>query len=131
MPNSQISSDIPKTETGKIDYSKDFFEKPSFLTCSGQLNVEQFCIGIGDVYTFGPTFRAEDSNTTRHLAEFWMIEPELAFADLKDDMDCAEEYVKYCLKYILKNNPEDLNFIDKFSSKGNTELLTKIVETGF
>lgn len=90
------------------------------MTVSGQLNVEQFCVGIGDVYTFGPTFRAEDSNTKWHLAEFWMIEPELAFADLKDDMDCAEEYVKYCLKYIIKNNKEDLAFIDKFSTKGNT-----------
>jgi asparaginyl-tRNA synthetase len=122
---------MPKTEQGKIDYSKDFFKKPAFLTCSGQLNVEQFCIGIGDVYTFGPTFRAEESNTKRHLAEFWMIEPELAFADLKDDMDCAEEYVKYCLRYILKNNAEDLNFIDKFSAKGNTELLQTIVDTPF
>jgi len=119
----KTDGNLPKDTEGKIDYAQDFFKRPAFLTVSGQLNVEQFCIGIGDVYTFGPTFRAENSDTKRHLAEFWMIEPELAFADLKDDMDCAEEYVKYCLKYVLLNNKDDLAFIDKFSSKGNNEVL--------
>ena len=109
--------------SGKVDYSKDFFKKPSFLTCSGQLNVEYYCCGVGDVYTFGPTFRAENSHTQKHLSEFWMIEPELAFADLKDDMDCAEEYTKYCLDYILKNNTQDIEFLNKQVSKGLTERL--------
>lgn len=127
----QKATAIKLTETGQIDYTEDFFKKPSFLTCSGQLNVEFFNGAVGDCYTFGPTFRAEESNTKRHLAEFWMIEPELAFADLKDDMDCAEEYTKYCLKYILLNNKEDLAFIDKFGTKGNTAALTHIVESDF
>lgn len=131
IPKSRLAVDVPRTPEGEINYEADFFKKPAYLTVSGQLNVEQFCVGVGDVYTFGPTFRAEDSNTKRHLAEFWMIEPELAFADLKDDMDCAEEYVKYCLKYILKNNAADLAFIEKFQSKGNTAQLEKIVNTEF
>merc|ERR1719421_1998197 len=93
------------TVGGKIDYSKDFFGKPAFLTVSGQLSVENYCCALSNVYTFGPTFRAEESNTTRHLAEFWMIEPELAFADLEADMQCAEDYVCFCVKYLLENNP--------------------------
>lgn len=92
----------PKTR--EVDYNQDFFKKPAYLTVSGQLNVENFCCSLSNVYTFGPTFRAEKSHTTRHLAEFWMIEPEIAFADLSDVMDCGEAYVKFCLKYILNNN---------------------------
>lgn len=95
---------LPQDKAGKIDYTKDFFKKPTFLTVSGQLNVENYACALSNVYTFGPTFRAEVSHTTRHLAEFWMIEPEIAFADVHDVMDCAEGYVKFCLEYVLKNN---------------------------
>lgn len=99
-------------EDRKVNYFEDFFSKPAFLTVSGQINVEAFNCGVGDVYTFGPTFRAEVSHTTRHLAEFWMIEPELAFAELSDVMDCAEDYIKYCLRYVLVNNADDVDFFD-------------------
>lgn len=112
------------TEEQKIDYRKDFFGKPSFLTVSGQLSVENYCCAIGDVYTFGPTFRAENSNTSRHLAEFWMIEPEIAFADLTDDIDLAEDYLKYCLRYVLVNNADDIEyFTQNKESKGLKERL--------
>ena len=131
LPEQHQKLEVPTKEDGTVDYTKDFFDKPSFLTCSGQLNVEYFCVAMGDVYTFGPTFRAEDSNTKKHLAEFWMIEPELAFADLVDDMDCAEEYTKYCLRYVMANCKEDLEFIDKFASKGNLAVLENIVENDF
>lgn len=94
------------------------FKKPAFLTVSGQLNVETYCVGLSDVYTFGPTFRAENSHTSRHLCEFWMIEPELAFATLSDDMDCAEAYVKFCMDYVMKNNADDLEFFDLRVEKG-------------
>ena len=94
------------------------FGKPAFLTVSGQLNVETYCVGLSDCYTFGPTFRAENSNTSRHLCEFWMIEPEIAFATLDDDMDCAEDYLKYCLKFVMKNNADDLEFFDLRVEKG-------------
>jgi len=96
----------------KVDYKEDFFGKPAYLTVSGQLNVETYACGMGDVYTFGPTFRAENSNTSRHLAEFWMIEPEIVFADLDDLMDCAEDYCKFCVRYILENNRDDVNFFN-------------------
>jgi asparaginyl-tRNA synthetase len=99
-------------EDRKVDYKKDFFGKPAFLTVSGQLSVENFACAVGDVYTFGPTFRAENSNTSRHLAEFWMIEPEIVFADLNDVMDCAEDYTKYCVKYVLENNMDDVDFFN-------------------
>lgn len=124
-------SEIKTTADGKIDYSKDFFKKPAFLTVSGQLNVENFCCGVGDVYTFSPTFRAEVSHTKKHLAEFWMIEPELAFADLRDDMDCAEEYIKYCINYILTNHMDDLDWLEKNESKKLISSLQHIVENEF
>ncbi len=101
----------PKTEDGKIDYSEDFFGKMTNLTVSGQLEVELACMALSKVYTFGPTFRAENSNTTRHLAEFWMIEPEIAFADINDDMDIAEEFLKYLIQYALDHCREDLEFL--------------------
>jgi asparaginyl-tRNA synthetase len=104
---------LPKTEDGQIDYTKDFFGKASNLTVSGQLEVETSALALSEVYTFGPTFRAENSNTSRHLSEFWMIEPEMAFYDLKDNMDLAEEFVKYLVNYALENCQEDLAFLDK------------------
>lgn len=125
------ASKIKSTKDGKIDYSADFFKKPAFLTVSGQLNVENFCCGVGDVYTFSPTFRAENSHTKKHLAEFWMIEPELAFADLRDDMDCAEEYIKYCINYILTNHREDLEFLEKSERKKIISTLEHIVNEEF
>ncbi|MDE5865958.1 MAG: asparagine--tRNA ligase, partial [Lachnospiraceae bacterium] len=99
--------DIPKTEDGSVDYSQDFFGKPTSLTVSGQLNVETYAFAFKNVYTFGPTFRAENSNTTRHAAEFWMIEPEIAFADLTDDMILAESMLKHIIRYVLENAPEE------------------------
>lgn len=111
LPESGLVKDIPSTPDGKINYSKEFFKKVANLTVSGQLAVENFCCALSNVYTFGPTFRAEVSHTSRHMAEFWMIEPELAFADVYDTMECAEAYVQYCIKFILENNKEDLEFI--------------------
>lgn len=96
----------------KINYREDFFGRPAMLTVSGQLNVETYACGMGDVYTFGPTFRAENSNTSRHMAEFWMIEPEIVFCDLDDLMDCAEDYTKYCVRYVLQNNADDVAFFN-------------------
>lgn len=107
------------------------FGKPAFLSVSGQLNVETTTIGMADCYTFGPTFRAEHSHTSRHLCEFWMIEPELAFATLEDDMDCAEDYVKFCIQFVLKNNLDDLKFFDSRIEKGLIERLNKVVSTNF
>lgn len=121
----------PKTPKGAVDYAQDFFSKPTYLTVSGQLNGEIFACALSDIYTFGPTFRAENSNTSRHLAEFWMIEPEMAFADINDNMDCAEAYLKYVLKYILDNCPEDMEFFDKFISQGLLERLRHVIETPF
>jgi len=118
-------------EEQKVDYKKDMFGKPAFLSVSGQLNVETFAVGLSDCYTFGPTFRAENSHTSRHLCEFWMIEPELAFATLQDDMDCAEDYLKYCLKYVIKNNLDDLEFFDQRIEKGLLERLQKVINTPF
>ena len=109
----------PRTPDGKIDFGQDFFEQEAFLTVSGQLEVESYCLAMSKVYTFGPTFRAENSNTSRHLAEFWMVEPELAFADLQDDMDCAEAYLKHCLTHVLEHCDEDLEFFEKNISKDN------------
>jgi len=119
---------IPKTKDGSIDFAHDFFDRQAFLTVSGQLNVECFACSLSDVYTFGPTFRADPSETTRHLAEFWMIEPELAFADIYDDMDCAEEYLKFCVNYALEHCHEDLAFFDKFISKGLLDRLRFVVD---
>ena len=101
--------DVPLDQQ-KVDYSKDMFGRPAFLSVSGQLNVETYAAGLSDCYTFGPTFRAENSHTSRHLCEFWMIEPEISFATLDDDMDCAEDYLKFCLKYVLENNYADMEF---------------------
>ena len=113
------STGIPTNKDGSVDYTQDFFGKRSYLTVSGQLNGEIMACAVNDVYTFGPTFRAENSNTSRHLAEFWMVEPELAFADLKDDMDCAEAYLKYCLNHVLEHCDEDLAFFEANISKDN------------
>ena len=115
----------------KLDYTKDMFGKPAFLSVSGQLNVETLAVGLSDCYTFGPTFRAENSHTTRHLCEFWMIEPELAFATLRDDMDCAEDYLKFCLKYVLQNNRDDLEFFDQRIEKGLVARLEAVIATPF
>jgi len=121
---------VPKKD-GKADFTQDFFGKKAFLTVSGQLEAESYCCALSDVYTFGPTFRAENSNTSRHLAEFWMIEPELAFADINDDMDCAEKYVTYILKYVLEKCPQDIEFFNKFISKGLIDRLQHVVDSPF
>lgn len=123
--------DIKTKSDGKIDYSGDFFKKPAFLTVSGQLDVESYCWSLGDVYTFSPTFRAEYSYTTRHLAEFWMVEPELAFADLKDAMDWTEEYIKYCISYILSYCKDDLEWLEKSELKPLISTLESIVTEDF
>lgn len=122
---------IPKTKDGLIDWSQDFFGKPAFLTVSGQLNAETYATALSDVYTFGPTFRAENSNTSRHLAEFWMIEPELAFADLKDDMACATAYLQYVVRYILDNCKEDMDFFNTWIEKGIIDRLSTVAERDF
>ena len=124
-------SDVPKTEDGKIDYSLDFFNKPTNLTVSGQLNGETYAMAFKNIYTFGPTFRAENSNTTRHAAEFWMIEPEMAFADLQDNMMIAESMLKYIINYVLENAPEEMNFFNKFIDKGLIERLRHVAESEF
>ena len=122
---------LPKTEDGHVDYSQDFFGKPTNLTVSGQLQAENFALSFGDVYTFGPTFRAENSNTRRHAAEFWMVEPELAFCDLEGDMECAEAMLKYAINYVLENCPDEMEFFNKFVDKGLIERLENIVNSDF
>lgn len=124
-------NNTPKNGDGSIDYSKDFFGKQANLTVSGQLNVETYCMAFRNVYTFGPTFRAENSNTTRHAAEFWMIEPEIAFADLNDDMDLAEEMLKYIINYCLENAPEEMQFFNQFVDKGLLDRLNNVVSNDF
>ena len=124
-------NNLPKTEDGQIDYSKDFFGKPTNLTVSGQLNGETYAMAFRDIYTFGPTFRAENSNTTRHAAEFWMIEPEMAFADLSDDMDVAEAMLKYVINYVLENAPEEMQFFNSFVDKGLIERLQHVANADF
>ncbi len=121
----------PLTEDGEVDYSQDFFGKETNLTVSGQLNVETYAFAFKNVYTFGPTFRAENSNTTRHAAEFWMIEPEIAFADLKDDMILAESMLKYVIRYVLENAPEEMNFFNQFVDKGLIERLNHVLNSDF
>ena len=111
-------NNIPKTEQGGVDFSQDFFGKQTNLTVSGQLNGETFAQAFRNIYTFGPTFRAENSNTTRHAAEFWMIEPEIAFSDLKDDMILAESMLKYVIRYVMENAPEEMQFFNNFVDKG-------------
>ncbi|MDE6949873.1 MAG: asparagine--tRNA ligase [Lachnospiraceae bacterium] len=122
---------VPRKEDGSIDYDKDFFGKAANLTVSGQLNVETYAFAFKNVYTFGPTFRAENSNTTRHAAEFWMIEPEIAFADLKDDMILAESMIKYVIRYVLEHAPEEMNFFNSFVDKGLIERLNHVAESDF
>ena len=122
---------LPRTEDGKIDYSKDFFGKETNLTVSGQLSAETFAMAFRNIYTFGPTFRAENSNTTRHAAEFWMIEPEMAFADLNDNMEIAEEMLKYIIQYVLDNAPEEMEFFNNFVDKGLLERLDNILSNEF
>lgn len=121
----------PRTDTGAIDWSQDFFGKPASLTVSGQLNAENFAMAFGDVYTFGPTFRAENSNTTRHAAEFWMIEPEIAFADLDDDMDLAEDMLKYVIRTVMDKCPDELNMLNRFVDKGLLERLEHVASSDF
>ncbi|MBQ6807290.1 MAG: asparagine--tRNA ligase [Lachnospiraceae bacterium] len=122
---------IPRNEDGSIDYSQDFFGKQTNLTVSGQLNVETYAFAFKNVYTFGPTFRAENSNTTRHAAEFWMIEPEMAFADLNDDMRVAEDMLKYVIRYVLEHAPEEMNFFNQFVDKGLIERLEHVLNSDF
>ena len=121
----------PLTEDGQVDFSQDFFGKPANLTVSGQLNAENFAMAFGDVYTFGPTFRAENSNTQRHAAEFWMIEPEMAFCDLKGDMDVAEAMIKYVLRYVMNKCPDELSFFNSFVDKGLLERLEHVASSDF
>lgn len=122
---------VPKTEDGHVDNTKDFFGKPAHLTVSGQLDVETYAFAFRNVYTFGPTFRAENSNTVKHASEFWMIEPEMCFADLSDDMDLAEDMVKYITSYVLENAKEEMEFFDKFISNGLIERLNNVINSDF
>ena len=113
------------------DYEQDFFGKEAFLTVTGQLHVEAFAMAFRDVYTFGPAFRAENSNTSRHASEFWMIEPEIAFADLEDDMNLIEDMVKYCIDYVLENAPEEMKFFNTMIDKSCIERITKVRNSDF
>ena len=124
-------ANVPCTEEGEVDFAQDFFGKETSLTVSGQLNAETYAQAFKDVYTFGPTFRAENSNTTRHAAEFWMIEPEMAFADLEDDMDLAEAMLKYVINYVLEQAPEEMNFFNSFVDKGLLDRLNNVVSSDF
>ena len=124
-------ADVPKTEEGAVDYTHDFFGKMTNLTVSGQLQGETFAQAFGKIYTFGPTFRAENSNTTRHAAEFWMIEPEIAFADLQDDMELAEDMLKFVINYVMEHAPEEMAFFNQFVDKGLIERLTHVANSDF
>ena len=124
-------NNLPKTEEGAINYKEDFFGKETNLTVSGQLNGEAYALAFRNIYTFGPTFRAENSNTARHAAEFWMIEPEIAFADLQDDMELAEDMLKYVINYIMQECPEELEFFNSFIDKGLLERLNHVVSSDF
>ena len=124
-------NNIPKTEEGKIDFAQDFFGQAANLTVSGQLEGEAMAMAFGKIYTFGPTFRAENSNTPRHAAEFWMMEPEMAFADLNDYMDNAEAMIKYVISYVMENCPQDIDFFNQFVDKGLKERLTNLVNSEF
>ena len=124
-------AEIPHNEDGSVDYTKDFFGKSANLTVSGQLNCETYALAFRNVYTFGPTFRAENSNTTRHAAEFWMIEPEISFADLGDDMELAEDMLKYIINYVLENAPEEIEFFNNFVDKGLLERLRHVASSDF
>ena len=129
--NSFDLENIPLTEDGKVDFSKDFFGKPAHLTVSGQLNGESFAEAFRNIYTFGPTFRAENSNTVKHAAEFWMVEPEICFADLADDMDLAEDMIKYIFQYVLDTCPEEMEFFNKFVDNGLLERLNNVIHSDF
>ena len=129
--NSFDLGNVPKTEDGQVDFSKDFFGKGAHLTVSGQLNGETFAQSFCNIYTFGPTFRAENSNTVKHAAEFWMIEPEICFADLNDDMDLAEAMIKYIFKYVLEHCPEEMEFFNKFIDTGLLERLDNVINSDF
>ena len=122
---------VPKNENGTVDYTKDFFGKRANLTVSGQLNAENFAMAFGSVYTFGPTFRAENSNTQRHAAEFWMIEPEIAFADLNDDMDLAEAMIKHIINTVMDKCPDEMSFFNSFVDKGLVERLRHVADSDF
>ena len=124
-------NDLPKTEDGKVDYSKDFFGKPASLTVSGQLEGELGATALGAIYTFGPTFRAENSNTPRHLSEFWMIEPEMAFYDITDNMELAEEFIKYCISYALEHAKDDIEFLSNMYDKELIDRLKSVINTEF
>ena len=124
-------NNLPKNEDGTVDFSKDFFGKPTNLTVSGQLNGETYAMAFKNIYTFGPTFRAENSNTTRHAAEFWMMEPEMAFADLNDNMNIAEDMIKYIITYVIENAPEEMNFFNQFVDKGLLERLNHVASSDF
>lgn len=124
-------NNVPKTEDGQVDFSQDFFGKSAHLTVSGQLNAETFAQSFCNVYTFGPTFRAENSNTVKHAAEFWMVEPEICFADLKDDMDLAEDMIKYIFQYVLDNCSEEMEFFNKFIDTGLLERLKHVITSDF
>ena len=129
--NSFDLTQVPLTDDGKVDYSKDFFGKPAHLTVSGQLNGETFSSAFKNVYTFGPTFRAENSNTVKHAAEFWMIEPEISFADLNDDMDLAEDMLKYVFSYVLEHCPEEMEFFNNFVDKTLLDRLHNVIHSDF
>ena len=124
-------ANMPKDDQGKVDFTQDFFGKPTNLTVSGQLDGETFAQAFRNIYTFGPTFRAENSNTTRHAAEFWMIEPEISFADLEDDMNLAESMLKYIFRYVLENAPEEMQFFNSFVDKGLIDRLNHVIESDF
>ena len=124
-------NNIPKDKEEKVDFTQDFFGKPTNLTVSGQLNAETFAQAFRNTYTFGPTFRAENSNTARHAAEFWMIEPEMAFADLKDDMEVAESMLKYVISYVMENAPEEMDFLNQFVDKGLKDRLNHVLNAEF
>ena len=124
-------ANVPMTEDGQVDYSQDFFGKKASLTVSGQLNAENFAMAFGNVYTFGPTFRAENSNPARHAAEFWMVEPEMAFADLNDYMDTAEDMIKYIIRFVMERCPDEMNFFNSFVDKGLKERLEHVASSDF
>ena len=129
--NSFDLTNIPKLENGEVDFSKDFFGKPAHLTVSGQLNGETYATAFRNIYTFGPTFRAENSNTVKHAAEFWMVEPEICFADLSDYMDLAEEMIKYTFSYVLEHCPEEMAFFNQFVDKGLLDRLNNVINSDF
>jgi asparaginyl-tRNA synthetase len=129
--NSFDLKNVPQTEDGQVDFSKDFFNRPAHLTVSGQLNGETYATAFRNIYTFGPTFRAENSNTVKHAAEFWMIEPEICFADLADDMDLAEDMIKYIFSYVLEKCPEEMEFFNNFIDKGLLDRLHNVINSDF